>query len=64
MENSIKNASVTKLRHSSKPYFNFFLRVGVLIAIAGLAYWTYDVSKTMMRTFWERPDSFTVDTLK
>lgn len=51
-------------RRSCKPYFKFVLRIGVITAICAIAFWTYDVSKTMMRSFWERPDSFTVDTLK
>lgn len=66
--NMKKNASLkeikSKQRRSCKPYFKFLLRIGVLVAVSGIGYWTYDVSKTMMRTFWERPDSFTVDTLK
>lgn len=66
--NMKKNTSIktikTKPRRSCKPYFKILLRIGVLVAVSAMGYWTYDVSKTMMRTFWERPDSFTVDTLK
>lgn len=60
---SIKSIK-TKPRRSCKPYFKFFLRFGVIVAISGIAYWTIDVSRTMVQTFWGRPDSFTVDTLK
>uniref|UniRef100_A0A336KJC5 CSON012335 protein n=1 Tax=Culicoides sonorensis TaxID=179676 RepID=A0A336KJC5_CULSO len=65
-KNLIKSTSIKakpRRKCSVKPFFKFLLRVGVIVAIGGMFYWTFDVSKTMVYSFWERPDSFTVDTL-
>lgn len=45
-------------------YLAFLLKFCVVMVILGMFYWSSDVSRKMLRSFWERPESFTVDTLK
>lgn len=45
-------------------YTAILLKFCVVMVILGMFYWSTDISRKMLRSFWERPDSFTVDTLK
>lgn len=45
-------------------YLAVLLKFCVVMVILGMFYWSSDISRKMLRSFWERPESFTVDTLK